>query len=310
MVENYQLDTEKITWNPWYGCHKCSAGCDKCYILENTLNNVVRINKNQYSLPIKKKRNKKNRKTEEYELDYILKPGSVVHVCTQSDFFIEEADIWRIDAWEYIHKRSDCLFIITTKRTDRIEQSLPENWLDGWDNVVIQASIEDNLTAWERVVTLFNLPIKHIGIEAQPLLEELDINEILGSGLIEKVTAGGESYNGIDRKAKELDIKYIKSLRDKCKEFSIQFEFSNTGSRLRLEDGKIITIDRVIDQIYLAKFYNYNIDSFKEFDWELTAEKLEKRMIDEDANRIYRKILESNIGKQMTIDDWLGRKIT
>jgi len=309
MVENYQLDTEKITWNPWIGCHKCSAGCDKCYVLENSLCNRVHINKNQYSLPIKRKRKSKGRKTEDYELEYIIKPSSIVYVCTQSDFFIEEADIWRIDAWEYIHKRSDCLFIITTKRTDRIEQSLPDNWLDGWDNVVIQASVEDNLTAWERIIPLFNMPIKHIGIEAQPLLEELNINEILGSGFIEKVSVGGESYNGLDRKAKELELNWVKSLREKCKEFEIQFVFSNTGSRLRLEDGKLINIDRVLDQVYLAKFYNYNLEEFTQFDWQLTAEKLESRMLDEEANRVYRKILENNNGKQLTIEDWLGRKL-
>lgn len=309
MVENYQLDIEKITWNPWLGCHKCSAGCDKCYVTEEYINNKVHINKNKYSLPIRRKRKVKSRKTENYELEYIIKPSSVIYVCTQSDFFIEEADIWRMDAWEYIHKRSDCLFIITTKRTNRIEQCLPDNWLDGWDNVVIQASVEDNLTAWERIPTLFKIPIKHIGIEAQPLLEELNIDEILGSGFIERVSVGGESYKGLDRKAKELEINWVKSLRKSCEKFQIQFIFSSTGSRLRDEKGTIVNVDRVIDQVYLAKFYNYNLDDYSEFDWQLTAEKLELRMIDEEANKIYRKILENSNNKQITLKDWLGGKL-
>ena len=308
MVSDYTLDSDNTTWNPWVGCHKCSEGCDKCYVIGQSFGDRVRINKNQYSLPIKRKRKKKGSKTETYELEYIIKPGSVIYVCTQSDFFIEEADIWRIDAWEYIHTRNDCLFVITTKRTDRIEQCLPSNWLDGWNNVVIQASVEDNLTAWERLTTLLALPLKHIGIEAQPLLEKLEIKEIIGSGFIERVTAGGEAYNGLDRKAKELDIEWIKCLREDCKLFDVNFIFSNTGSRVRLETGQIINVDRIIDQIYLAKFYNLNADCAKEFDWNITASELEARMIDEEANKIYRKILESKLNKQLTLDDWLNSK--
>ena len=93
MVSDYTLDSDNTTWNPWVGCHKCSEGCDKCYVIGQSFGDRVRINKNQYSLPIKRKRKKKGSKTETYELEYIIKPGSVIYVCTQSDFFIEEADI-------------------------------------------------------------------------------------------------------------------------------------------------------------------------------------------------------------------------
>ena len=28
---------ETITWNPWHGCHKVSAGCDNCYMFARDL---------------------------------------------------------------------------------------------------------------------------------------------------------------------------------------------------------------------------------------------------------------------------------
>ena len=45
-----------------------------------------------------------------------------------SDFFIEEADEWREDAWLMIKRRSDLHFYMVTKRPERIAQCLPEDW--------------------------------------------------------------------------------------------------------------------------------------------------------------------------------------
>lgn len=45
-----------------------------------------------------------------------------------SDFFLEEADQWRDEAWDYIRRRPDVTFSLLTKRAHRIKECLPSNW--------------------------------------------------------------------------------------------------------------------------------------------------------------------------------------
>ena len=53
---------------------------------------------------------------------YKMQGYGTVYTCMTSDFFIEEADEWRKEAWTYIRKRSDLDFCIITKRIERFEQ--------------------------------------------------------------------------------------------------------------------------------------------------------------------------------------------
>lgn len=76
-----------------------------------------------------------------------------------SDFFLEEADKWREDAWKIMHKRSDVVFILITKRPERIAQVLPSDWGDGYENVQLNVTCENQQRADERIPILFNLPL-------------------------------------------------------------------------------------------------------------------------------------------------------
>jgi hypothetical protein len=51
--------------------------------------------------------------------EYKLQSKDVVYTCFYSDFFIEAADLWRLDAWAFIKERSDLNFLFLTKRTHR-----------------------------------------------------------------------------------------------------------------------------------------------------------------------------------------------
>ena len=96
-------------WNPWHGCRKISVGCQNCYVyrIDSAFDrDSSAITKTAaYNLPLKKTRNGK----------YKLLPGATVYTCFSSDFFLEEADNWRIDAWRMIKYRSDLHFFIITK---------------------------------------------------------------------------------------------------------------------------------------------------------------------------------------------------
>ena len=109
-------------WNPWRGCHRYSEGCQFCYIHKGEARRKVDTNEivktEKFNAPIAK--NKKG--------EYKIKSGQTVYVCFQSDFLIEEADDWRRECWEMIKERKDLYFFFLTKRIQRFEACIPEDW--------------------------------------------------------------------------------------------------------------------------------------------------------------------------------------
>jgi hypothetical protein len=50
-----------------------------------------------------------------------------------------------------IRKRSDVVFLLLTKRPQRIRECLPEDWGDGWDNIFLNVTCENQSRADERI---------------------------------------------------------------------------------------------------------------------------------------------------------------
>ena len=72
-----------------------------------------------------------------------ISSGKIVATCFASDFFIADADKWRLDAWAIIKQRPDLDFLILTKRIDHFAVSLPPDRGNGYDNVNIGCTVED-----------------------------------------------------------------------------------------------------------------------------------------------------------------------
>ena len=222
-----------ITWNPWHGCRKISAGCQNCYMyrMDTAYDRDPTIIKktSNFDLPIKKKRDKSYKIPLNYE----------VFTCGTSDFFIEEADEWRKDAWAYIKARSDLHFLIITKRIDRFFVSLPDDWEDGYEHVAIGCTVENQDRADYRLPIFLDAPIKHRSIICEPILEKIDLEKYVDKHLIEQVLVGGESGNN----ARVCDYDWVLSIRSICVEKDVSFYFKQTGARFK-KDGKIYRIPR------------------------------------------------------------------
>ena len=67
--------------------------------------------------------------------NYKLRCNSPVFTCGTSDFFLPEADPWRLEAWSMIKARPDLTFAIITKRPQRFYVNLPLDWGQGYPNV-------------------------------------------------------------------------------------------------------------------------------------------------------------------------------
>lgn len=229
-------------WNPWHGCVKCSEGCQNCYMyfldrMRGCSGADIYRTKTGFDYPLQKHR----------DGTYKIKSGELIRVCMTSDFFWEEADIWREEAWEIMRRRSDVKFFLLTKRPQRVRECLPKGWGSGWENVSFHVTGENQKRADERIPILLDLPFRHKGIMCAPLIGKVSIGRYLDSGQIEQVICGGENYDG----ARPCDFEWVKNLRRECEFCGIRFCFIETGTNF-IKDGKRYYLPKKVVQSRMA----------------------------------------------------------
>ena len=198
-------------WNPWRGCHKYSLGCKYCYIhkgdVKRNIDTNMIVKTDSFDTPIAK--NKKG--------EYKVKSGQIVYICFLTDFLIEEADTWRQECWKMIKERSDLNFLFLTKRIERFLQCILDDWNDGYENVTVGCTIENQDRANYRLSIFSTLPIKHKNIICQPLIEMVNIEKYLVG--VELVVVGGES----DKDARPLNYDWVLAIREQCINQGVHF---------------------------------------------------------------------------------------
>ena len=223
-----------VSWNPWHGCHKLSPGCANCYVYRGD----ARYGREQQSAA--------PHKNAEFDLltrrdrsgNRKIPPGELVYTCFTSDFLLEDADEWRSEAWDMMRERSDLQYFFITKRIDRLEKCLPPDWGDGWGNVTVGCTCENQDRADYRLPCFLEAPLLHRVIVCEPLLSHIELRKYLG-GWIEQLVVGGES----GPEARPCDYDWVLSLREQCAEKRVRFTFRQTGARLR-KDGRLYQIPR------------------------------------------------------------------
>lgn len=221
-----------VSWNPWYGCRKISEGCRNCYVYRQDSRHdkdsrEVRQTA-MFDRPVRRSRDGR----------FKVPAGEMVYTCFTSDFLLEEADAWRAEAWEMMRIRHDLRFLFFTKRIDRLAAVLPPDWGDGYENVVIGCTVENQAMADYRLLLFLATPVRHRLIVCAPLLGPLDIARYL-SPAVEEVSAGGESGN----EARPCDYAWVLGLREQCVAADISFCFHQTGARF-VKDGRMYRIHR------------------------------------------------------------------
>lgn len=187
------------TWNPWHGCRKVSPGCANCYMFTEKRKygqdpeDIVK-SKTKFRDPLK------------------WKEPSLVFTCSWSDWFIEEADDWRQEAYEVIIQTSHT-YQILTKRIDRLvrDWSLIPTELHNDPRLWWGVSVENRKHGLPRIDALrAALPqTENTFLSIEPLLENLGPINLDGIGW---VIVGGES--GFKRR--ELDIAALESVVNQC----------------------------------------------------------------------------------------------
>src|SRR3990167_6659641 len=256
MSEKTTISWTKHSWNPWRGCKKISPGCAHCYMFteQRRYGNdpAVVMRTKTWGDPLKWQ--KKAAAAGVFEN---------VFTCSWSDWFIEQADEWREEAWQIVKRTPNLIYQILTKRPENIASRLPKDWGSGYQNVWLGVSVEDQKHADKRITKLLKIPAVVRFLSCEPLLGPVDLRSIqIEDAMIDSLTptccpfnrgksqddqcagpgcngvsiswviAGGESGHGF----REMKLEWARSLRDQCRAAGVPFFFKQS-SAIRSETG-------------------------------------------------------------------------
>jgi protein gp37 len=223
------------TFNPWMGCAKISAGCAHCYAEELTRN---RMGLDLWG-PRKARQPTKTpwRQVRAWEGAAargevgIRGPGHrhLVFVGSLMDWAEarEDLDPLRERLWGVIRESHHLEFQMLTKRADRIARCLPADWGQGYPNVWLGVSIEDQRVA-DRADHLREIPAAIRFVSYEPALGPLEL-DLAG---LDWVIYGGESGPGYRPEDKD----WARSMRAQCQAAGVAF-FHKQSSARRTEQG-------------------------------------------------------------------------
>lgn len=134
-----------VAWNPWHGCRKTSEGCRNCYVYRQDAQHALDSSEARktaaFDLPVRRSRNGR----------FKIPGGEMVYTCFTSDYLLEEADAWRPETWEMMRLRRDLRFMFFTKRIERLRETVPPDWGEGYENVTIGCTVENQEMAGRRL---------------------------------------------------------------------------------------------------------------------------------------------------------------
>lgn len=225
MGEATKIQWTDHTFNPWWGCHKISPGCDNCYaeslskrtghdIWGPQANTTRRIMKDNYWLGPEKwnraaaKAGRRDR----------------VFCASMADVFESHPEV--VDArkklWGVIQRTPSLDWQILTKRPENIKYMIPDPLMVPRDNIWLGVSVENQEQADRRIPILAEQYCEVRFLSVEPLIDrvELDLTNI------DWVIVGGESGPG----ARPMGVSWAVSIKHACEKAGVAFFFKQAGS--------------------------------------------------------------------------------
>jgi len=246
MAENSGISWTDHTFNPWIGCTAVSQACDNCYAESWD----VRFGGERWGPKATRTRTgvkNWNRVMKWNRLAGESGVKTIVFCASLADVFDNHRSIdpcWREDLWRLIASTPNLAWMLLTKRPQNIERYLPGDWGDGYTNVAIGVSAENQVETDRRVPILLSTPAAGRFLSMEPLFEKVILPEgCLGEGKIDYVIAGGESGPG----ARRSDTEWFRSVRDQARHAGIAFHFKQYGEFNAM--GEMVGVDAAGNQL-------------------------------------------------------------
>ncbi len=178
MGEATGISWTNATFNPWRGCTAISPGCEHCYaeaLVERWGGDFTerkRTTPAYWRQPLRWNRT-------------AAEAGTRLRVFCASlaDVFDNQVPPeWRADLWELIRACPNLDWQLLTKRPMNIKAMLPYDWYNGWPNVWLGTTVENNETAAQRLPHLISVPAPVHFVSCEPLLERVRLDHVMLKG--------------------------------------------------------------------------------------------------------------------------------
>ena len=171
------------TFNPWIGCTKISPACDNCYAADwaKRYGDVKwgakeprrRTGEKNWNNP-----RRWNRKADEWFAAHGRK--RFVFCASLADVFDNAVPAeWRDDLWRLIKECDQLVWLLLTKRPQNIAKMLPDDWGDGYPNVWLGATVENQEIADRNIPHLLDAPAAKRFLSIEPIVGPIDLTRIL-----------------------------------------------------------------------------------------------------------------------------------
>src|SRR6185312_11550581 len=187
MGENTKISWCDATFNPWIGCTKVSDGCTNCYA--EAQNSFRKWNGGVWGKGTPRKRTSVanwrrplswNSVAAEAGASMLRRPR--VFCSSLADVFDSEVDpAWRADLFALIKATTQLDWQLLTKRPHNIAKMLPADWGDGWPNVWLGTTVEDQKAADLRVPVLLEVPARVHFLSVEPMIGPVDLGRWMGT---------------------------------------------------------------------------------------------------------------------------------
>ena len=177
-MENSKIEWTDHTFNPWTGCTNVSPGCDHCYAESWSKRSGLvqwgnyprrRTTENYWEKPLKW-----NAEAGAFEQEHGHRPR--VFCASLADVFDNQVpSVWREDLFELIRKCDQLDWLMLTKRPQNIAKMLPLDWGDGYPNVWLGVTAEDQQHFDQRWKYLQKIPAVIKFISYEPALGPLQL---------------------------------------------------------------------------------------------------------------------------------------
>lgn len=180
MGENSAISWTDHTFNPWWGCVKVSPGCKNCYAADLagrfgqgwTPTSERRFMTSAWAEP-----RKWNRRAAADGAPAFVFCASMADVFeAEPEHVREETAAARTRLWALIDETPWLVWLLLTKRPERVSQVAPSSWMvGGWpSNVWIGCTVEDQEHADARLPHLLDLPAPRRFVSYEPALGPVD----------------------------------------------------------------------------------------------------------------------------------------
>ncbi len=205
------------TFNPWWGCTRVSPGCDHCYA--EALDARTGGAHWGKGVPRRTFGDKYWARPLKWSED-ARKAGERAHVfcASMADVFDAEAPEGQLERlWALTRRTPHLDWMLLTKREGRIARSLPPDWGEGYDNVLLGVTAEDAERARQRLPVLVSIPARRRFVLCEPLLGPVDLRPWLPA--LHWVYAGEETGRG----ARPMHPDWLEHLREQCQAAGVSF---------------------------------------------------------------------------------------